>query len=180
MAKTDRIAANRPIAVHERPWGILAAAVSFGLLATIVAHPYPWLVWNASSSEPIGLYSVTYSSYPQTGDIVVAKVPDGWRELAARRRYVPINVPLVKRVVAEPGDTVCAMGADIFINARRVAKRRELDALGRPLRWWNGCKVLRNGALFLLTTNPSSFDGRYFGPTRRDDVVGKARLIWGR
>jgi type IV secretory pathway protease TraF len=39
--------------------------------------------------------------------------------------------------------------------------------------------VLRSGELFLLTRGmPNAFDGRYFGVTRRDEFVGKARLLW--
>ena len=112
--------------------------------------------------------------------MVLARVPRHWRQLAAQRRYIPINVPLVKRVAAEPGDTVCALGQEIFINARRIAERRHRDARGRTMPWWDGCIVLRNGALFLLTANPSSFDGRYFGPMQRYDVIGRAKLIWRR
>jgi type IV secretory pathway protease TraF len=44
--------------------------------------------------------------------------------------------------------------------------------------WWNGCVMLRSGALFLLMDSPDSFDGRYFGPTSRGDVIGEVRLLW--
>jgi len=28
--------------------------------------------------------------------------------------------------------------------------------------------------------SPASFDGRYFGVTRGDDVLGRAELLWAR
>ena len=170
------------VALGLRAAGFFAAVARLvaGLTATVVARPRPYLVWNVSASAPVGLYSLFPGGYPATGDRVFARVPARWRELAARRRYIPVNVPLVKRVAAEPGDTVCALDEDIFINARRIAVRRRRDTLGRALPWWSGCIVLRNGALFLLTANPSSFDGRYFGPTQRGDVIGRARLLWRR
>ena len=179
MAEPGKIEPARR-AVRRLRWGIAGIVLVAGLTATIVVRPRPYLVWNVSASAPVGLYSLSADGYPEKGDMVVARVPARWRELAARRRYIPANVPLVKRVVAEPGDTVCALGEDILINARRVAERRHRDAMGRALPWWSGCIVLRKGALFLLTANPSSFDGRYFGPTQRGDVIGRARLLWRR
>ena len=46
--------------------------------------------------------------------------------------------------------------------------------------WWHGCITLRRGALLLLIDDPASFDGRYFGVTGREDVVGKSVPIWTR
>lgn len=114
------------------------------------------------------------------GDMVIARVPQRYRHLAASRRYLPSNVPLVKRVAAYAGDEICALGSQVFINGRWAAERREADAAGRPMPSWNSCLVLRGRQLFLLTDNPSSFDGRYFGPTEGADVVGKAKLLWRR
>src|SRR3546814_10276108 len=84
--------------------------------------------------------------------------------LAASRRYLPLNVPLVKRVAAYAGDEICALESQVFINGRWAAERREADATGRPMPSWTGCLVLRGRQLLLLMDNPSSFDGRYFGP----------------
>ena len=90
-------------------------------------------------------------------------------------RYGP-----VKRVAAAPGDTVCALGQEIFIDGQWRAKRRLSDGRGRTMPWWQGCTTLRDGALFLLTDNPASFDGRYFGSTEHTDVIGRAQLLWSR
>lgn len=160
---------------------MLALALLAGALgATIAAPPRPRLVWNVSASAPIGLYAVLPGK-PATGDFVIARVPQRHRLLAARRRYLPLNVPLVKRVAAVPGDRVCAQGMTVFVNARRVARRQPQDGAGRAMPWWTGCLVLSEGALFLLMTSSSaSFDGRYFGPTVRGDIIGRAIPLWVR
>lgn len=163
-----------------RYWAVVGVALSVGLIATSLARPQPRLVWNVSPSAPTGLYSITPGKYPQAGNMVLARVPQHWRELGARRQYIPINVPLVKRVAAEPGDVVCAIGPKIFVNGRQIAERRRYDSAGRLMPWWSGCAMLRNGALLLLMDDPGSFDGRYFGPTRPEDLIGSARLIWRR
>lgn len=101
------------------------------------------------------------------------------RALASRRHYLPATVPLVKRIAAVPGDSVCALGDGILVNGRIAARRHETDRAGRPMPWWQGCMTLRDGALFLLMAGtPDSFDGRYFGATEAKDVIGRARLIW--
>lgn len=166
-----RLLTHRAVAL-----GLLGA----GLAATIALPPRPRLVWNASASAAIGLYVVKPASTPAAGDMVIARVPEPYRIFAARRHYLPANVPLVKRVRAEPGDTVCAFGPTIFVNGRRIAQRRAADARGRVMPWWEGCATLRRGALLLLMDHPDSFDGRYFGPTERGDILGTARLLWRR
>jgi len=154
------------------------AVLTAAIAVTLVTPPAPRLVWNVSASAPRGLYAVTPGATASRGEMVIARVPLAWRRLAAVRRYIPENVPLVKRVAAGAGDRVCAVGADIRVNGRRVATRRALDGQGRAMPAWSGCVTLAPGTLFLLMDAPESFDGRYFGPTSHGDIIGKARLIW--
>ena len=150
------------------------------LLASAVVPPAPRLVWNASASAPVGLYAVTPGASAEPGELVIARVPDPFRRLAAERRYLPMNVPLVKRVVGYAGDEVCALGQEIFVNGRWTADRRLTDGQGRPMPMWSGCIRLHGRQLFLLMNNLASFDGRYFGATEGRDIIGKARLLWRR
>jgi conjugative transfer signal peptidase TraF len=151
------------------------------LAATIALPPRPLLVWNASASAPVGLYSVGHVHTLAAGDMVIVRLAEPMRGLAARRHYLPANVPLVKRVAGVPGDTVCAVGTTIRVNGVPVAQRMRRDRAGRPMPWWTGCVTLGEGALFVLMPgNAASFDGRYFGPVLRDNVVGKAILLWPR
>lgn len=112
--------------------------------------------------------------------MVIARLPSRLRDLAAQRRYIPANVPLVKQVAGAPGDTICAWDRTVFVNGQLAADRKVTDAQGRLMPWWNGCITLREGAIFLLMDDPASFDGRYFGPTGRADILGLAKLLWAR
>lgn len=154
------------------------AAGGVALLATALFPPTPRLVFNASASAPVGLYHVSPHTLPEVGDMVVARIPDAYRRLAASRRYLPANVPLVKRVVAVAGDDVCAIEDRIYVGHRFVARRRSVDGAGRLMPSWPGCIRLRGRQLFLLMDGPDSFDGRYFGVTEAAEIVGKADLIW--
>lgn len=173
---------RRRIRRQKLRWrGMLVAVLICAVTLSVALPPAPRLVWNASASAPIGLYSVSPGQDGRRGDMVIARVPIAVRALAASRRYIPANVPLVKHVGAVPGDTVCAIGSAITIDAKTVAIRRAVDAMRRPMPWWSGCYLLRQGELFLLSpAAPASFDGRYFGISSSTDIVGTARPLWVR
>ena len=165
--------------MHRRGWlalGLLGAALG----ATLLRDPVPLLVWNMSASAPVGLYAIRPGAALRRGDYALAWAPAAARELAARRRYLPRNVPLVKRVAALPGDQICAQGDAIRVGGRAAARRRASDAQGRALPAWQGCRTLGAGEMLLLMPHPDSFDGRYFGATQRDQLIGKAVPLWVR
>jgi conjugative transfer signal peptidase TraF len=164
---------------RRRRIAITGAGIAI-VLASAARPPAPRLVWNTSASAPVGLYAVSPGTPVAPGDMVIARVPNRFRMLAAARRYLPMNVPLVKRVAARAGDEVCALGQEIFVNGRRTAERRLADGQGRPMAMWSGCVRLHGAQLFLLMDSPASFDGRYFGVTEGRDIVGKAWLLWRR
>ena len=165
------------------PWPLMAAtAVSSLVLAlSCLWPPGPLLVWNFSASSPTGLYLVGARHDLQVGDMAIAWPPRPVQALAAARRYLPLDVPLVKPVSAVAGDQVCASGPIVRVNRRVVATRRTTDTAGRTLPWWSGCEELRGGEIFLLSaTSPNAFDGRYFGISGPQDVIGEGRLLWRR
>ena len=172
-----RAARARRTRLRRRAALLGAGIVCLGL--TIAMPPLPRLVWNASASAPIGLYAVSPGAALRHGDMVIAWPPAAARQLAASRHYLPSNVPLVKRVAGIAGDTICAVDRMVTVNGRPFAMRRAADAEGRDLPAWQGCIRLGPGMLFLLMAEtPDSFDGRYFGPTLAQDVIGKAAPLW--
>ncbi len=146
-----------------------------------LGRPTPVLIYNASASAPIGFYGVLPAEPLHRGDYVLARTPDSVRRLAADRHYLPEDVPLVKRVAALGGDTVCAVNRAVTIDGRYVATQLTADRLGRPLPGWTGCMTLRLGEIFLLMQGvPDSFDGRYFGPVSSSTIIGRLVPLWVR
>ena len=156
------------------------ATLAFGLIATTTAPPRPRLVWNASASAPVGLYAVGAPEHLDVGDMVIAWTPEPARMLAARRHYLPANLPLVKRIAAAAGDRVCAGKYSVRINGRLAAARLAEDRNGRALPAWSGCRTLGSEEYLLLMDRAESFDGRYFGVTSGSDVIGRAWALWVR
>lgn len=57
--------------------------------------------------------------------------------------------------------------------------RNMASRLGRPLPAWQGCVRLCTGQfLLLMTDSPDSFDGRYFGLTGEQELIGRATPLW--
>lgn len=156
---------------------MVAACVS---LATInVVDPPPRLTWNASASAPVGLYWVRPHRTLARGDLVLAWLPETARALAAARDYLPLTTPAVKPVAALAGDVVCVRNRTVMVNDRPVANALASDRAGRPLSAWWGCRALEADEVLLLSEgSPASFDGRYFGPSRQGDIVGKLVPLW--
>ncbi|HEY0622765.1 S26 family signal peptidase [Sphingomonas sp.] len=180
LAWGDTRHAHRQRRLHHLRLAILGGAGLVLLAAPPIYSPSPRLVWNASASATVGLYWVWPGDRAKRGEMMIARVPERWRALAAERHYLPANVPLVKRVAAARGALVCASGARILIDGKLAATRLGHDRAGRPLPWWQGCRRLAEGEYLLLMDAPGSFDGRYFGISRAHDLVGRARLIWRR
>ncbi|CAM8753320.1 Peptidase [Burkholderia pseudomallei] len=149
--------------------------------------PLPRLTFNPSDSVAVGWYRVDpfdrrTGSLPRplsVGSIVLVPPPAEAAALAAQRGYLPMGIPLLKPIAAVAPQKVCIVGRGVRIDGARVATVLSADHLGRPLPSWQQCRRLRPGELFLLsTTNPASFDSRYFGPVRASAVLGVAHPVW--
>ncbi len=156
---------------------VLAATALIAAPASI-DHP-PTLIWNASASVPIGLYQVRPAGKLHVTELVVAAPPEPLASMLADGGYLPRGVPLLKRVLALPGQTVCRAGRTIIVDDIDMGDARERDGRGRPLPVWQGCRVIAEGEVFLMNwQSADSLDGRYFGPLPVASIVGRATPLW--
>ncbi|VAW06308.1 hypothetical protein MNBD_ALPHA01-1658 [hydrothermal vent metagenome] len=156
----------------------LISFISVMMLVPLTINLPIKIVYNASASAPIGFYRVTPASGLKREAFAVVPTPPGFRMLAAKRHYLPFNVPLIKRIVALSGDEVCRHGKVILVNQYRVATALTKDGQGRVLPLWQGCIILNDDQFFALMDRPDSFDGRYFGPLNTEDIIGIAVPIF--
>ncbi len=142
-------------------------------------HHTPRLLWNASASTPVGLYSLHPADQLQVGDLVADRPPPSVSRFMEVRHYLPLGVPLLKYVGALPGQTVCRRELLVSVDGRHVATALSHDHAHRPLPVWQGCRLLKPGEIFLLNPAvPDSFDGRYFGVLPLDTITARAEPLW--
>ncbi|WP_369051374.1 S26 family signal peptidase [Burkholderia gladioli] len=163
----------------------MLAAVGFAALAwASFVSPLPRLTYNPSDSVAVGWYRIDprTDSLPRplfVNSIVLVPLPAKAATLAAQRAYLPAGVPLLKPVAAIAPQQVCISGGIVRIDGVPSAAVLRADRMGRPLPSWRQCRRLEPGELFLLsTTNPASFDSRYFGPINASTVIGVAHPVW--
>src|SRR5713226_1909608 len=139
---------------------IMVAAVVV-TATTMGPNAAPRLIWNASDSVPTGLYHVQPALQLNSTTLVVAYPPEPLATYLADSGYLPRGVPLIKHVLALPGQTVCRTGLTITVDEIDVGAARERDRRGRSLPVWQGCRVVAAGEVFLMNRDePASLDGR--------------------
>ncbi|PDT65065.1 S26 family signal peptidase [Bradyrhizobium ottawaense] len=163
------------------PFGYLMltylAALVVGALALI--HPAPRLIWNATASTPIGLYVLHPVEELHALELVAVRLPEPIASFLADGGFLPKGLPLLKRVMALPGQTVCRSGDAITVDAVDVGTAHDRDHLGRPLPRWSGCHTIGSGEVFLMNpTVPDSLDSRYFGALSANSIVARAVPLW--
>jgi conjugative transfer signal peptidase TraF len=160
---------------------ILSAMLSgaAALIAPTVLETPPLYVWNASESVPIGLYRLQSADNLFVTELVALQPPEPLASFLDLNGYLPAGVPMLKRVLALPGQTVCRRGITVSVDAIDIGEARVRDGRGRPLPKWQGCRVVGEGELFVMNwQSADSLDGRYFGFLPASAVIGRALPVW--
>jgi conjugative transfer signal peptidase TraF len=158
---------------------LVTALAVIGIAATSALDVPTKLIWNATASAPIGFYTVEPADRIEVPELVAVMPPEPLAGFMIERGYVGRGVPLLKRVLGLPGQQVCRVGRTITVDGIEMGEALEHDSNGRDLPVWQGCRVVRNGELFLMNWDvPDSLDGRYFGPIPARSVIGRALPLW--
>lgn len=154
---------------------LLGAAALAALAAAAPGAVHDRLIYNHSPSVPQGLY-LRVDDAPALRRFVTVRARDVTPDAARARDFDDERDRFLKRVAASAGDRVCAEGASLSINEAAPLFRRTHDSMGAPIAAWSGCRTLAADEFLLLGETPTSFDGRYWGPVRRDQIEG----VWRR
>lgn len=142
---------------------------------------------NDTPSVPEGLYRTTDEAVARGRHVLVCPSPRPLFQTALERGYLdagPCNgiSYMLKRVWAVPGDHIAVRDDGVFVNGSRVPNSvpSGADSGGRPLpRYRVDDYVLQREQYLLLSeTHPRSFDGRYFGPLQRSEIVAVIRPLF--
>jgi conjugative transfer signal peptidase TraF len=158
---------------------IFTTSVATVLLLSTFGRAPPRYIWNASNSVPIGLYRLQPVTKLTVTELVAVKPPDLLAAFLDLNGYLPLGVPMLKRVLALPGQTICRYGLTIVVDGIDVGQAQERDRRGRPLPVWQGCRVIAAGNVFVMNwQSADSLDSRYFGPLPASAVIGRAVPVW--
>lgn len=151
-----------------------AAAVAFGIRV------------NTSYSLPLGLYTTTTD---ETAELIEFCPAEPFASESASRSYRTPGfacpdgaVPLLKPIVARPGDLVIVSSEGISVNGYLLPKTYPVthDAGGRPLKAWpNGLYGVARGTVWVASSyNAGSYDSRYMGPIQTSQIRRRLRPLW--
>jgi conjugative transfer signal peptidase TraF len=155
---------------------VVASAAAF-ILTALTAIRFG-VVFNYTHSAPFGLYrEITDAAHiAHEPAPYVFFCPDvRWPAMKGQPNYrTPMRTcpdgfaPLIKPVIAWPGDTVDVSPGGISVNGQRLAHTATMDrdSSGRQIQPYPaGRYVVQGSQLWVVSSySPRSFDSRYFGP----------------
>lgn len=145
------------------------------VIGSATIEPNYRLLYNPTASAPKGWYLVVPLSTIRVDDYVVVRLPLRIATLASERGYLPSKVPLLKHVSAIGDQHACYRDGALHVDGHRMAPVRTTDGVGRELFPWLGCRHLSSEEVLLISVeSDASFDGRYFGPVLKSDIIGRA------
>jgi type IV secretory pathway protease TraF len=135
----------------------LMLIVSWLLLLGVVTLGYNGVTLNVTDSEPIGLYA-RVGGFPHHDCLVQFR-------------------PLIKKLVAGPGDTVRTSPEGTYVNGQlQPDSAIPRDTQGyRPYSF--GTYTLRPYQYWVLGTG-NSLDSRFWGPVSADDIATPIKPLW--
>ncbi|AZS19206.1 S26 family signal peptidase [Caulobacter sp. FWC26] len=156
---------------------LLAAAAPALLALGGLLVDAPLLLFNTSSSEPVGLYR-RVAAAPAPGALIA------FRPVGAAKAYLLGAQPgrargsILKGVAAGEGALACA-GSTLSVDGRALGPIATRDGAGRPLPRWRGCRRLARGEFIVFSDRiPNSFDSRYYGPIQATQILGVYAPLW--
>ena len=89
-------------------------------------------------------------------------------------RYYRKGTMMVKFVRCLPGQDLEVRGRDFYCDGEYLGRAKDRDSQGNPapLFVWHG--IIPEGEYFVMAPHPDSYDSRYWGFVRSDEVIGKA------
>ncbi|MCI6905793.1 MAG: conjugative transfer signal peptidase TraF [Succinatimonas sp.] len=160
-------------------FSITIITVSISLFMYILPYRY-----NTTSSLPKGWYQII-DKEPELGDIILFCIQGEVAKLASERAYLDTgkceygNAPIGKRIVATTGDHVVINDRGIEVNDRLIdtTKPGSKDAQNRLLPKHNLDTVLKDDEFIVASQKQDSFDSRYFGIVRKDQIEGVIKKL---
>lgn len=161
---------------------LYALLIFAGFIIVCKALSYK-IMFQITPSLPKGIYRIDHPERIEKGMICVFEIPQNVYGLMKTRGWLPehFRFYLSKPLVAKEGDIVDVSASGLFINGRYLGPVKQYDSQGLPLpRIYRKC-VLSQGEYFFASTYNNSFDSRYFGTVRKENIrwVERPLIVFG-
>ncbi len=140
-----------------------------------------------TSAWSLGLATQLTKCLPGTAFLISRSVPEevarGQMVAYASKGLAPLLADgreVVKIVAGVPGDVVQVDDDGVSVNGRQwgplnpVVMKKAGTSVDKVKRTYR----LGDGQFLVLGTMPRSYDGRYWGPIERKQLIGTARVLW--
>lgn len=129
---------------------------------------------NITPSEPVGIYR-RVSGRAERGALVLLNQPHDSAS-SILERYLPANIPLIKRIAAIPSDVVETSAYGVRVEGILWPDSSPLthDQEGRSLQPYPfGTYRVPAGQVWVMSNHPRGLDSRYFGPVTQSSVISR-------
>ena len=156
---------------------LLFIAAIFLTVGLLKKHGYA-ITYAVTVSMPKGWYLIVSPEKIARHDIVQFKPPEQALNFLHKEHLIPRSDLLLKYVVGLPDDFVCNKNGVILVSQKKFGTVYQFDSKGIKLPKSSFCGKLGHDQYLLLSDRvKNSFDGRYFGPIYKKDIIGRAVLL---
>lgn len=132
------------------------------------------VVYQVTPSMPEGFYWRMPPKHLHRNDIVIFYPPSSILLFMHQHHLVPKDGWVMKYILGVPGDFVCKKQGYVWINQYKIARVQQYYQPGRKLPNTPFCRRLGTQEYLLMSTKVvHSFDGRYFGPVKKQHIIGE-------
>lgn len=125
--------------------------------------------------SPLYVHGESMMTTLHEGDIMVLDIV-GYRHSGVSRFDIvvvnPGNELLIKRVIGLPGEIIQYKNNELYVNGKKVE-----DKFGNGITEDFEVKVPEDSYYVLGDNRENSMDSRYFGPFKKEDILGKTKLV---
>lgn len=130
---------------------------------------------NITSSAPMGVYMISSDQELKPDVFVMVKENHRLEQFYGSKRPPQL---LLKHIAGMPGDIMTVTDSDVRINTESYPTL-SYTSNGMPLQHLqNGIYTLSSDEYFVANIPIRSYDSRYFGPVKRDEIQSVVTPVW--
>ena len=130
---------------------------------------------NITSSAPMGVYMISNDQELKPNVFVMVKENHRLEQFYGSKRPPQL---LLKHIAGMPGDIMTVTDSDVRINTESYPTL-SYTSNGMPLQHLpNGIYTLSSDEYFVANIPIRSYDSRYFGPVKRDEIQSVVTPVW--